>query len=115
MLRGYRPELRYGFVGEIAFELSRQGAAGGLPDVDHWTLTVGESGPTLRQGPPADPAVVFRSPLSLLLRMMAGQADAIIAVYERKIRVDGDLLLAARVIELFGGTAAIDAIEAVET
>ena len=59
--------------------------------------------------------MVFRSPLSLLLRMMAGQADAIIAVYERKIRVDGDLLLAARVIELFGGTAAIDAIEAVET
>ena len=55
MLRGYRPELRYGFVGEIAFELSRQGAAGGLPDVDHWTLTVGGVRADTSPGPAGGP------------------------------------------------------------
>jgi putative sterol carrier protein len=47
--------------------------------------------------------------------MAAGDIDAIVAVYERKVRIDGDLLLAARAAELFGGTAAIDTIDAVQT
>jgi tetratricopeptide (TPR) repeat protein len=115
MVRAYRPDLRYGFVGEIAYELSRHGTTGGLPDIDHWTLTVDDSGPTLRQGPPRDPAVVFRCPVPLFVRMAAGDIDAIVAVYERKVRIDGDLLLAARAAELFGGTAAIDTIDAVQT
>jgi putative sterol carrier protein len=39
-----------------------------------------------------------------LLRLVAGDLSALTAAVEGRVRVQGDVLLAARVREMFGGT-----------
>ena len=113
MARAFRPDLQFGFEGEIGYELSRYGTGAGPPDIDQWTFLVSGTSATVRPGPPRDPAVVFRCSLVTFVRMVSGIVEPLVALFERDLKIEGDLLLAGRVRELFGGVAALGAIDAV--
>jgi putative sterol carrier protein len=83
--------------------------------VDFWTFTVKGDDASVRPGPAADPAVLFRCTLADFVRMVAGVVEPLEALFDRTLIIEGDLMVGARVREMFGGVAALGAMEAVET
>ncbi len=87
--------MQFGFEGEIGYELSRYGTGMGPPDIDQWTLVVAGQSATVFPGPPNDPAIVLRCSMATFIRMVAGVIEPLVAVFERDLKVEGDLLSAA--------------------
>jgi putative sterol carrier protein len=107
MARGFRPDLANGFEGEIGFELGRYSAASGFPDVDAWTISVVGDDATARLGYAEAPVMTVRASLPDFCRLLAEDLDPVTAVYDRRVRIEGNFLLALRLAELFGGASAL--------
>ena len=107
MARGFRPDLANGFEGNIGFELARYSATSGFPDVDAWTIVVRGDDATAQPGSVDAPAMTVRASLPDFCRLIAEELDPVTAVYDRRIRIEGDFLLALRLAELFGGASAL--------
>jgi predicted lipid carrier protein YhbT len=112
MARGFRPDLAAGFQGEIGFELSRYSAASGFPDVDAWTITAGADSAAARPGYATAPAMTVRASLPDFCRLIAEELDPVTAVYDRRVRIEGDFLLALKLAEIFGGASALTDVDA---
>ncbi len=111
MARGFRPDLANGFEGTIGFELARYSATSGFPDVDAWTIVVQGDDATAQPGYVEAPAMTVRASLSDFCRLIAEELDPVTAVYDRRIRIEGDFLLALRLAELFGGASALSDVD----
>jgi predicted lipid carrier protein YhbT len=107
MARGFRPDLADGFEGAISFELARHSATSGFPDVDAWTVVVRGDDATAQPGYVDAPAMTVRASLPDFCRLIAEELDPVTAVYDRRIRIEGDFVLALRLAELFGGVSAL--------
>lgn len=107
MARGFRPDLANGFEGAISFELGRGSTTSGFPDVDAWTVVVRGEDAAAQPGYVAAPAMTVRASLPDFCRLIAEELDPVTAVYDRRIRIEGDFLLALRLAELFGGVSAL--------
>ena len=112
MARGFRPDLANGFEGEIGFELACYGGPSGLPDIDAWTISVSGDEATAQPGFAKHPAMTVRSSLADFCRVIAEELDPVAAVYDRRVRIEGDFLLALRLSELFGGASALSGVDA---
>ena len=55
-----------------------------------------------------DPAMTVRASLPDFCRLIAEELDPVTAVYDRRIRIEGDFVLALRLAELFGGASALN-------
>jgi len=97
MTASFRPERAFGFQGSLEFAL-RPAAT--------WTVVVrGDRARALR-GSARDPALTLTMPAADLLRLLAGTADPAALLVSGRLRVTGDVTLASRVTEMFGGPSA---------
>jgi alkanesulfonate monooxygenase SsuD/methylene tetrahydromethanopterin reductase-like flavin-dependent oxidoreductase (luciferase family) len=106
MARAFDPRLASGFQGDIVYELARaatNGASGGQPSVNAWTLHVEKDRATARPGASASPALRIRMSVSDFARLMTGDVPRNEPVLLGRIQIEGDLGLAARASEMFGG------------
>ena len=110
MARGFRPDLANGFEGEIGFELACYGVSG-LPDIDAWTIAVQGDRATARPGYARSPAMAIRASLADFCRLIGEDLDPVGAVYDRRVKIEGDFVLALRLSELFGGASALSDVD----
>jgi tetratricopeptide (TPR) repeat protein len=102
MALSFQPDKAFGFEGEIAFELgSASRSADAAPDC--WTLEVSGQRARARRGPGRDPAVTIRIGVPDLVRLATGQLNPVGALLEGITDVDGDITIASRIVEMFGG------------
>jgi class 3 adenylate cyclase len=111
MARGFRPDLANGFEGQIGFELACYGGASGLPEIDAWTVEVLGDDAVARPGFADSPAMTVRASLADFCRLISEELDPVAAVYDRRVRIEGDFVLALRLGELFGGASALSDVE----
>jgi alkanesulfonate monooxygenase SsuD/methylene tetrahydromethanopterin reductase-like flavin-dependent oxidoreductase (luciferase family) len=95
--RQYDPRIGGGFAGEFGYELSTSDGR-----VLRWTIAVGGGRAQARAGLPADPAVVLRAPVADFVRSLTGEQQ-LRSLLEGRTRIDGDMGLAYRMTEMFGG------------
>ena len=70
---------------------------------DHWTLRIEDGRASAEQRDGADPAVRIRMALPDFARVVAGELHPAAAMMEGRIDMEGDLAVAARLGEMFGG------------
>jgi alkanesulfonate monooxygenase SsuD/methylene tetrahydromethanopterin reductase-like flavin-dependent oxidoreductase (luciferase family) len=101
MARAYVPEVAAGFEGEIVYELTRSSNGRRTPDV--WTLRVRDGRATAVQAGGGAPAVLVRLPLPDFARIVSGELHPAAALMDGRMELEGDLRVAARLGEMFGG------------
>jgi alkanesulfonate monooxygenase SsuD/methylene tetrahydromethanopterin reductase-like flavin-dependent oxidoreductase (luciferase family)/putative sterol carrier protein len=98
MERSFAPERARGFSGDLQYELS------GRNGPRLWTLRVTGHGATAHPGPATTaPAVIMRMPLTTFVRVAAGQDDPGHALMDGRLQIEGDIAVASRIGEMFGG------------
>ena len=98
MARSFDPEVARGFEGELEFRLTR---AEGSPGV--WTIEVRGRRAQARPGPARKPALSLTTSAADYLRLLAGATSPAKLLMSGGIRLSGDLELAPRLSEMFGG------------
>jgi putative sterol carrier protein len=95
--------MAFGFEGEIAYELTRRSDGdGAAPQGDRWTIRIAGERARVVPGAGDDPAVTLRMGLVDFVRIAAGRSPAP-AFLEGRIELEGDLAVARRMTEMFGG------------
>jgi len=92
-----------GFEGAIEFEVVVPVESGDAPPADWWVVEVKGRKATARRGRAAEPVATVRTSLPALVRMVAGTLMPIAAVIDGLVSLDGDIMVASRVPEMFGG------------
>jgi hypothetical protein len=99
------PEKAYGFQGQIAYEITcGPDPSGCIREPDHWTITIVGDKATARRGKASAPAVSVRIGLADFVRVAAGDMNPVKAMLSGRIEVEGDVTVAGRLVEMFGGT-----------
>jgi hypothetical protein len=100
------PEKAYGFQGTIAYELTAGDDRSGRPrEPVHWTITVAGDKAFARRGRAIAPAVSIRIGIADFVRVAAGEVNPVGAMLDGRVEVEGDLTVAGRLVEMFGGGA----------
>jgi alkanesulfonate monooxygenase SsuD/methylene tetrahydromethanopterin reductase-like flavin-dependent oxidoreductase (luciferase family) len=104
MARSFEPEMAFGFEGEIEYELSRRSDGDGAAPArsDRWTIRIGGDKARVLPGPGTEPAVTVRMGLVDFVRIAAG-GSPMPAFLEGRVELEGDLSVARRMTEMFGG------------
>jgi putative sterol carrier protein len=98
MARAFVPEAAAGFEGRIAYELGRRDAP-----PDRWTIEIRDGRASAHAGNGHEPEVLLRMPVADFARLAAGTADPLVAFLEGRAEVEGNLDVARRLQEMFGG------------
>jgi hypothetical protein len=106
LARSFQPSYAYGFSGDIVFELDTT-LPGQEPTVDVWTIEVTGLRARARRGPSPRAAATVRLGVADFVRLIAGTLDPISALRDNRLEVEGQLLIAARMDEMFGGARPI--------
>ena len=98
MTSGFDAGKAAGFEGSIVYDL-------GLGDGTRraWTIRVSGGRATARQGRAADPALTIRASLADFTRVITEAADSYQLIVDGRMTMDGDLGLANRLADMFGG------------
>jgi alkanesulfonate monooxygenase SsuD/methylene tetrahydromethanopterin reductase-like flavin-dependent oxidoreductase (luciferase family) len=107
LARTFDPGMALGFQGDIVYELTRPatGTSDGHVSANAWTLRVESDRATARAGASASPAVRIRMSVTDFARLMTGDVPRNEPLLHGRIHIDGDLALAARAGEMFGGSS----------
>ncbi len=99
MAASFNPAMAFGFQGEIQHELRfpRTGAPTGV-----WTIEVRDGRARARSGPARSPAVTLEIAAAALVRLASGDNPAVVLM-DGQIDIKGDLGVAMRLVEMFGG------------
>ena len=97
MTHRFRPDRALGFTGEILYELR---TADGR--VKPWTIEVGADSARARPGRGGDPRVTIRAGLADWVRIAGRDLDPGNALITGRLQVEGDMLVAMRLGEMFG-------------
>jgi alkanesulfonate monooxygenase SsuD/methylene tetrahydromethanopterin reductase-like flavin-dependent oxidoreductase (luciferase family) len=100
MAKQFEPKFAFGFEGDIAYELSHHG--NGKP-ASRWTVRVRDGAASVVPGMAPEPAVTFKLSVPDFARLLAEQADPQELLFAGRFGIEGDLTLATRVPEMFGG------------
>ena len=98
MSRQFVPAAAEGFAGSICYELRRHSGA----VIEGWTLSVTPSAARARPGFPADAAVTLKLTVGDFVRFSLGAVSPVTLLTEERLRLDGDLMVAARLAPMFG-------------
>jgi class 3 adenylate cyclase/tetratricopeptide (TPR) repeat protein len=98
----FQPAKAFGFEGDIDFELTHVDD-GRAPD--NWTVQVSGKRARARRGSSARPAVRVRISVPDFVRSVAGELNPVGALIEGQTDVEGDLGVASRIVEMFGGVS----------
>jgi alkanesulfonate monooxygenase SsuD/methylene tetrahydromethanopterin reductase-like flavin-dependent oxidoreductase (luciferase family) len=99
MARSFEPDMAFGFEGEIEYEFSRRSNGHGG---ERWTIRIAGDRARVVEGPGTDPAVTVRIGLVDFVRIAAG-GSPVPAFLEGRVELEGDLSVARRMTEMFGG------------
>jgi alkanesulfonate monooxygenase SsuD/methylene tetrahydromethanopterin reductase-like flavin-dependent oxidoreductase (luciferase family) len=97
MARAFDPAMAMGFAGEVEFRLRRAGQESA------WTFEIGADRARVRAGTAEDPVVSVRTGAADFLRLVAGEAQPPALALDGRLDIVGDLAMAPRVGEMFGG------------
>jgi alkanesulfonate monooxygenase SsuD/methylene tetrahydromethanopterin reductase-like flavin-dependent oxidoreductase (luciferase family) len=95
---GFDADHAAGFAGRIVYEL-------GMSDGSHrsWTIEVQGRRATARRGSAAGAALTIRVPLADFVRVSADAGSFLPLILDGRLTMDGDLSLANRLADMFGG------------
>jgi putative sterol carrier protein len=96
MQAAFVPARAEGFTGAIQYELEVNGS------VHRWAMTIADGAARATQGQADTPKLIVRSTLPVFLRVASGEMNGGLALMEGKIKLTGDLGVAARLGEMFG-------------
>lgn len=105
MTRAFQPRLALGFEGEIAYELIHAHDSDVDRASDWWTVRIERGRAVARHRTAHDPAVTVHAGIPEFVRIFSGEHDPVGAMLEGRIVVDGDLVLGARLAEMFGSVS----------
>jgi alkanesulfonate monooxygenase SsuD/methylene tetrahydromethanopterin reductase-like flavin-dependent oxidoreductase (luciferase family) len=98
MVRAFDPAMAMGFEGELEFRVRR------VPvEETSWTIDVRGGRARVRAGTADDPVVSVRAGAADFLRLVAGEAQAPALALDGRLEIHGDLAIAPRIGEMFGG------------
>jgi alkanesulfonate monooxygenase SsuD/methylene tetrahydromethanopterin reductase-like flavin-dependent oxidoreductase (luciferase family) len=97
MERAFEPGRARGFEGEIQYELR------GRDRLRRWAVAVYDGRAEARPGEAADPAVTLRTTVPAFARLAAREAFPPKLLLDGTLEIEGDLALAGRLAEMFGG------------
>jgi hypothetical protein len=100
MARQFEPKFAFGFEGDIAYELSHHGN-GKAPS--RWTVRVRDGAAAALPGPTDAARITFRLSIPDFVRLIAEEVEPQELLFSGRFDVEGDLSLATRVPEMFGG------------
>ena len=100
MARAFEPKMAFGFEGELQFVLAAPATGG---PAHTWTITVADSKAVARAKEATDPRVTLRTGVADFVRIATGEANPGALLLEGRLEVEGDLGLAPRLSEMFGG------------
>jgi DNA-binding SARP family transcriptional activator/tetratricopeptide (TPR) repeat protein len=104
LARAFQPTRLADFSGDITFELQPPPEVDGAAS-DWWTVEIRGRKATARRGRSQDAAVIIHTALATFVRMASGELNAIRALVDNIMEVDGDIFLAARLPDLFGAVS----------
>ncbi len=102
MARAFDPQFAFGFEGDIVYELGHP-ANGSAPD--RWTIRVGSERASVVPGANKDAAVTLRLTVADFARVAAEEVDPQELLFSGRFDIEGDLGVAAKLQEMFGGPA----------
>ena len=108
MARSFQPAMAFGFEGDITVDLRPVDDDGDPAAGDWWTIEVRDRKATSRPGPSVDAAVVIHTNLVDFLRLAAGEMHPVRALLDNAVEVDGDIMIAARMLDMFGAVEPLD-------
>jgi class 3 adenylate cyclase/tetratricopeptide (TPR) repeat protein len=111
MARGFQPSMAFGFEGEIQFEIlpSRSTRRDDDRTSEHWwTIEVHGTKATAKHRPADDPVVTLRASVADFVRLIAGAVNPVTMWIDKRAHVEGDITLANRLVEMFGGEEPLD-------
>ena len=98
MIRQFVPSAAEGFVGSICYELRRHNGA----VIEGWALRTTASAARGLFGFPADPAVTLKLTVADFVRFSLGAVSPVTLLTEERLKLDGDLTVAAKLAPMFG-------------
>jgi hypothetical protein len=99
MAQMYAPEALPGFEGDVVYELTRPLTDGGTSS---WTIEVRSARASVRGGGSGEAKVTLRLPVADFVRIGAAELDPAMPLLNGRATLKGDLMLAARLPEMFG-------------
>jgi SCP-2 sterol transfer family len=98
MSRQFVPSAAEGFDGSICYELRRHGGA----VIEGWGLRITASAAKPSFGFPTDPAVTLKLTVGDFVRFSVGVVSPVTLLREERLKLDGDLMVAAKLGPMFG-------------
>lgn len=98
MARQFVPSAAEGFEGSICYELRRHNGA----VIEGWTLGITAFAAKAHFGFPTDPAVTLKLTVADFVRFSLGIASPVTLLTEERLKLDGDLMVAAKLAPMFG-------------
>ncbi|HJT37548.1 MAG TPA: LLM class flavin-dependent oxidoreductase [Actinomycetota bacterium] len=99
MQAAFVPARAQDFTGAIQYELEVNGS------VHTWAMEIADGAARAAPGAADSPKLIVRAPLPVFLRIAAGELNGGLALMEGKLKLKGDLGVAARLGEMFGDSA----------
>jgi hypothetical protein len=101
-VKAFQPAMAFGFEGDIVVELRPLDDDGDPNASDWWTIEVRGRRATAHRGRSLTPAAVVHASVTNFIRLAAGELHSARALLEGLVVVDGDIMLAARLPDMFG-------------
>jgi hypothetical protein len=98
MSRQFVPAAAEGFDGSICYELRRHDGA----IIEGWALRITASAAKASLGFPTDPAVTLKLTAGDFVRFSLGAVSPVTLFTEERLKLDGDLAIAAKLGPMFG-------------
>jgi SCP-2 sterol transfer family len=98
MGRQFVPSAAEGFVGSICYELRRHSGA----IVEGWNLRITPTAARASFGFPPDPSVTLKLTVGDFVRFSLGAVSPVTLLTEERLKLDGDLAVAAKLAPMFG-------------
>ena len=98
MSRQFVPSAAEGFDGSICYELRRHKGA----IIEGWALRITASAAMASFGFPTDPAVTLKLTVGDFVRFSLGTVSPVTLLTEERLKLDGDLTVAAKLAPMFG-------------
>ncbi|MQY04268.1 LLM class flavin-dependent oxidoreductase [Actinomadura macrotermitis] len=98
MARAFDPAVAGGFEGDLEFRLTR-----GDGPATVWTIRIRDGRARAREGGAGAPALTLTAATADFLRVLAGDANPASLLMDGRLRLRGDIELAPRISEMFGG------------
>jgi alkanesulfonate monooxygenase SsuD/methylene tetrahydromethanopterin reductase-like flavin-dependent oxidoreductase (luciferase family)/putative sterol carrier protein len=101
MASQFQPDRAAGFSGAICYDLSQAGAQGGSSRA--WTIDISGERAKVRPGRPEHAALTIGVGVADFIRLVAGATNAFDLIAAGRLTLDGDMAVAARLGDMFGG------------